>query len=174
METTNTASKRERALAVGRERALKALALEQEQALAVFHHAAEEIRFYRKQQWQVTNYTLLTYGALVGAPELIGGSKDAANSLYVAANWVGVVVALLACLGAHLVLLSLDRSQEKELTRMRVAREEKLPVVQDIHARVPFRPGGGNPGRPGRLIWLLGAVLLIGALLVSVINYSRV
>jgi hypothetical protein len=143
-----------------------------EQALAVFHPAAEEIRFFMKQQWQVTNYALLTYGALVAAPELIGGSKDVANSLYVAANWVGVVVAWLALIGAVWVLLSLDRSQEKELFRMAVARW-KLPMVHEIHARFRFR-AGTRGYRPGRLILLLGLVLLMGALLVSGINYSRV
>ena len=43
----------------------------QEQALAVFSHAAEEIRFFKGQQWNVTNYTLAAYAALVATASLV-------------------------------------------------------------------------------------------------------
>jgi hypothetical protein len=149
-----------------RERTVDTTDSKREQALAVFHHAAEEIRFFKKQQWLVTNYTVLTYTVLVAAPEAVGGSKDAANSFFVFANWAGVAGALVACIAAIWVLLSLDRSHQKELDRMNKARVGKLPVVQDIH--------GTRSNRPGRHVVLLGLVLLIGALLVLLINYSRV
>ena len=38
----------------------------EEQALAAFNHAAEELRFFKVQQWHVTNYALLAYVALAG------------------------------------------------------------------------------------------------------------
>jgi hypothetical protein len=190
MDAPNTASKHERALAVTRERALQASALEQEQALAVFHHAAEEIRFFKKQQWLVTNYTMLTYAALVAAPEAVGGSKDPTNSLYVFANVLGIAGALLALIAAIGVLGSLDGSHKKELDRMDTVRKEKLHVVRDNHDQFPpmawwrwwwrrERPRSQSSEaarnkRPGRLVVLLAAVLAIGATIVVLINYSRV
>jgi hypothetical protein len=36
----------------------------EEQALAIFNQAAEQMRFERSLQWQITNYAVLAYAAL--------------------------------------------------------------------------------------------------------------
>ena len=56
----------------------------EEQALAAFNHAAEELRFFKGQQWHVTNYALLAYVALAGAPEWMGETWKASANLYCA------------------------------------------------------------------------------------------
>jgi hypothetical protein len=204
MDIPNTASQKKPALApdpaaLEQEQALA----EQNQALAVFHHAAEEVRFFKKQQWLVTNYTVLTYAALVAAPEAVGGSKDPTNSLYVFVNWLGIAGALWAFIAAIGVLGSLDGAHQKELERMDAVRKEKLHVVGDIHYRFPpmswwrlwwpfgrrhehggqrapearcqaQRAEAARSKHPGKLVVLLAVVLLIGAVMVLVIDYSRV
>jgi hypothetical protein len=146
--------------------------LKQQEGLAVFHHAAEEIRFFKRQQWLVTNYALAAYAVLVAAPELLGDPQDVAAWLYAAANWTCAAVVVIAAIGAWYVLCSLDQSHDKELNRMDAARWN-LPLVQEIHARFMFKPGIRSP-RPGRLMWLLGAVLASGAFLAFSISYLRI
>jgi hypothetical protein len=127
---------------------------EQEQALAVFNHAAEEIRFFKRQQWLVTNYALLAYGALAAVPPLIGDCEDVANWICdVASLGCAFVGVPLVAIGAGVALWSLGKSQEKERRRMDRARG-RLPVVAADHANGPV---------DGRLIsrvtWVLWAAL---------------
>jgi len=42
---------------------------EQEQALAAFEHAADELRFFKGQQWAVSNYALILQAALASIPQ---------------------------------------------------------------------------------------------------------
>jgi hypothetical protein len=134
----------------------------EQQALAVFNHAAQEIRFFKDQQWRVTNYALLAYGALVAAPELIDGSKDLAN-------WGCAGIAVLAAAAAGVVLWKLDKAHKKERDRMDEVRLD-LPLVKKIHDKFPS--GDGNR-RTGRLVWAFSIALGIGLLLAIAINVSR-
>ena len=130
----------------------------QEQALAVFNHAAQEIRFFKGQQWLVTNYALITYGALAATPQLIDDTclKAVASALCAA------VVALPAG-AAGWVLYSLDEALDKERRRMDKARC-KLPMVAKLHA---------NGRVDGSVIWILRGAVVVGALLAIGINISR-
>jgi Flp pilus assembly protein TadB len=120
------------------------------QALAVFNHAGQEIRFYRGQQWQVTHYALLACAALAAAPQLIVDCRDVPNCACIVANVVAIVFVALAAIGAWWVVRSLGKSHEKELKRMEAA-SKKLPVVREIHDE--FSSGGagrrGPAGFPG-------------------------
>jgi hypothetical protein len=131
---------------------------EEGQALAIFNHAAEEIRFFKGQQWRVTNYTLLAYGALVAAPQLF---EDLCWKAVVGgACFVAVFV---AGGSAVLVLYSLNVALKKERDRMKAARW-KLPLVQELHDR--FKP------RYRRLVTsVLWVAVGIGFLLAIVITY---
>ena len=44
---------------------------EEQQALAAFNHAAEELRFFKGQQWHVANYALLAYAAVVATQRVV-------------------------------------------------------------------------------------------------------
>ena len=140
------------------------------QALAVLNHAALEIRFFKDQQWRVTNYALLAYGALVAAPGLIGdGRKDVADCSYVVANWLFAAIAVAAAVLAAVVLWRLDKAHKKERDRMDEVRFD-LPLVKRIHDKFP---SGRVERRTGRLVWIFSIALSIGVLLAIWINVSR-
>jgi hypothetical protein len=43
----------------------------QNELIALQNLAANDIRFYKEQQWKVCNYALLIYGAIIAIPKLI-------------------------------------------------------------------------------------------------------
>jgi hypothetical protein len=42
----------------------------------VYQDAVENLRFFKQQQWTVTNYAFLTYAALIALAQLTEASKD--------------------------------------------------------------------------------------------------
>jgi hypothetical protein len=131
----------------------------EQQALAAFNHAAEELRFFKGQQWHVTNYVLLAYVALATAPDGMGAWKASA-SLYCAV--AVIVTALLAC-G---VLVTLEVALNKERNRLKEVRP-KLPLIKEIHKNSPAK------FRSVAIVVLLIAVVG-GAVLACFINLSRI
>ena len=130
----------------------------------MFTHAGEEIRFFKSQQWHVTNYALLAYVALAAAPLWMPTWKSLASF------FCAVLVAAAAAL-ALLVLRSLDAALQKERHRMREARC-KLPVAAAIHTK--FGPVNSKiVTRALQAAVLLGAALAISIDLVR-IPWSRV
>jgi hypothetical protein len=147
---------------------------QRKQALETFKHAAQEIRFYISQKWQVTNYALVAYGALVAAPALIVDCKDAASAVLCVKVNVGCAVLVFGAAAlAYGTLSSLQKSHATELKRLVEARDELL-LVKKIHEQSEFKPGAARATHPGRTIWVLWAALAIGALLAIGINISRV
>jgi hypothetical protein len=112
---------------------------EPDQALAVFSHAAEEIRFFKKQQWLVTSYALTGFFALAIAPEWLAHCKEIETQFCIGVNLGCALVVLVTTMFALWVLGSLEESHRKELNRMNAARK-RLPVIGDIHTRFRFRP----------------------------------
>jgi len=105
---------------------------EKEQALAAFSHAADELRFFKSQQWSVANYVLLAQAATVTVPGLLERA-GAATTFESVARFAGVLVALVALRYGWKLLRWLDRSIRKERDRMYEARR-KLPTLHAIHA----------------------------------------
>lgn len=123
---------------------------EEEQALTVFNHAGEEIRFFKNQQWNVTNYALAAYGAVVATQQLLDDTYPKAVT-----SWICSIVVLVTALAAGVVLWRLNKAHDKERTRMNKARC-KLPVVTALHA----------DGRvDGSVIYGLAGALVFGLLL---------
>lgn len=96
----------------------------EEQALTTFQNAAEELRFFKGQQWRVADYALLAYAALVTTPSLV---QSCAVSLF-----AGVLVPVVT-LAALTVLWSLEEALAKERGRLFTAREKHLPLIKEIH-----------------------------------------
>jgi hypothetical protein len=112
---------------------------EQEQALAVFHRAAEEIRFFKTQQWLVTSYALTAFFALALAPNYIADCEKVQSCFCVLVHRACAALVLLTAILALFVLGSLEESHRKELNRMNAARQ-RLRVIGDIHTKFRFRP----------------------------------
>jgi hypothetical protein len=102
------------------------LTADQEQAVVAFDHAAEELRFFKSQQWSVANYSLLAQAALVTAPALI--PHDGGTSARILSAMVSFVVASAAIWLLH----SLDLGIDKERRRMEAA-HQLLPALWKIH-----------------------------------------
>ena len=97
---------------------------EEQQALAAFNHAADELRFFKGQQWHVANYALLAYAAVVAAQRLVE------NPFMTRFAEVLVVAVLLVALVA---LWSLEDALAKERGRLFRVRKRHLPLIEQIH-----------------------------------------
>lgn len=152
-----------------------------EEAMAVFSHAAEEIRFFKGQQWSATNYALTAYAALALAPHWVEGAtwwKASVSLGCFAFVWA-------AFCWAWSILESLAEARKKERRRMDKARL-KLPLVAAMHNREPRRRAAQRrfSMRPVSRwfhqrtqddpIVVLRAALVLGAMLASMINLSRI
>ena len=104
--------------------------------LAVFSHAAEEIRFFKKQQWLVTSYALTAFFALALAPQYIGACEKVEIWSCVLVNFLCAIVVLVTAIAALIVLWSLDEAHQKELNRMNAARQ-RLLAIRNIHTAFP-------------------------------------
>jgi hypothetical protein len=143
--------------------------LNQEQALAVFNQAAEQMRFYRSHQWQITYYAVIAYAALATAPRLVRRGA-----------WRGPVsgVALLLVIGAAWQAgRTLWYSEDLRLTeqaRQVAARKQHLSLIDGIYENYQpterwERPlSVWMPPRP-RFPWGLVAAVALGAALAIMI-----
>ena len=86
-----------------------------------FNHAAEEIRFFKSQQWSMTNYSLAAQAALVAS----GGALRAATYALMA---LSIVLGFLSLS----LLFSAEAGIYKERARMSRARDQ-LPELKAIH-----------------------------------------
>jgi hypothetical protein len=172
---------------------------EQEQALATFVHAGEEMRSLRNHEWQITYYAVITYAALAAAPLLVNG-----HSLRALLNLFAFVLVWLVALQAGRMLWYIRDQWSAEGARL----EEALKHLRLMGEILKYRPKkrserpwwvsfgrrdreqaplpGGSPDRPGAgegsqgtasgsaVSTSLGLVVMIGAALASVIILSRI
>jgi hypothetical protein len=85
--------------------------------LELHRMAVNDIAFFKQQQWRVTNYSLLLYGAIVATPKLIGNVLSRIE-------YSALLVASLAVLIAGILLLQdLEKSLEKGRNRLPAVRK---------------------------------------------------
>jgi hypothetical protein len=149
--------------------------LKQEQALAIFNQAREEMRFYRNLEWQITYYTVLAYAALVVAP--LGVPRGRWRNRV---SWFAILLVVLAALQAARTLYYSNDIRVTEHARLiEITKIEHLPLIQGIYAKLrpteplhrdswvrifqwPFDLLGGDGPRPRFPRGLL-AVVVLGA-----------
>jgi hypothetical protein len=160
--------------------------LKQDQALAIFNRATEEMRFYRNHQWQITYYTVLAYAALVVAP--LGVPVGRWRNWV---SWFSFFLVLLAAVQAGRTLYySNDIQVTEHLRLIEVTKKEHLPLIHGIYAKLQptdplYRPGpvrilqrafdllGGSDPRPRFPRGLL-LVVVMGAAFASLVILSRI
>jgi hypothetical protein len=81
-----------------------------------YQSALEDIRFFKKQQWIVTNYTILIYGAIIAVSRV---AKSAGN------EWLTYATGIIALLSL-LLIIQLQCSTQKARNR-RDAVKERIP-----------------------------------------------
>jgi hypothetical protein len=130
----------------------------EQQALATFSHAAEERRFLREHQWQITNYVLIAYAALTAAPEWLDPDScwRSLTSLF------AIVLMSLAGVQGWRVMLNERRHLNRERERLDAA-QNRLPLIGEI-------PVTGHPPRNRGLF----AAVFLGWVFGSLINLSRI
>lgn len=99
-----------------------------EEAAIAFKHAADEIRFFKGQQWSITNYALALQAGIVGTVKLIE------PPLRFCWSDVAAMLAVVLMLAAVWLLIALEAAICKERDRMVNARD-RLPVLKTIHER---------------------------------------
>jgi len=81
-----------------------------------YQSALEDIRFFKRQQWIVTNYTVLIYGAIIAVSRVV---KSAGNEWF---TYITGIIALLSLL----LIIQLQCSTQKARNRKN-AIEERIP-----------------------------------------------
>ena len=81
-----------------------------------YQSALEDIRFFKRQQWIVTNYTVLIYGAIIAVSRVI---KSAGNEWF---TYITGIIALLSLL----LIIQLQSSTQKARNR-KDAVKERIP-----------------------------------------------
>jgi len=81
-----------------------------------YQSALEDIRFFKRQQWIVTNYTVLIYGAIIAVSRIV---KSAGNEWF---TYIAGIVALLSLL----LIIQLQCSTQKARNRKNAV-QEKIP-----------------------------------------------
>jgi len=81
-----------------------------------YQSALEDIRFFKRQQWIVTNYTVLIYGAIIAVSRVV---KSAGNEWF---TYITGIIALLSLL----LIIQLQCSTQKARNRKN-AIEEMIP-----------------------------------------------
>jgi hypothetical protein len=156
----------------------------EDQALTTFNHAAEEMRSLRDHQWLITNYAVIAYAALVGAPKLVPhGSWRFSVSL------LAIVLVVTVAFQAWRTLEYSTEIRVLEHARLKEAIEQHLPVVREIHQKHPPKQRAERPPWVWMPQWLLAyffgeddfprfpwgllVVVLLGAVFATVIIISR-
>ena len=121
--------------------------------MAVFSHAAEEIRFFKKQQWLVTSYALTAFFALALAPQYIGACEKVEIWSCVLVNFLCAIVVLVTAIAALIVLWSLDEAHQKELNRMNAGGEAAGDPEHSYRVSVRTRLADG-PSDPVHSSWV--------------------
>ena len=78
-----------------------------------YQSALEDIRFFKRQQWIVTNYTVLIYGAIIAVSRIV---KSAGNHWF---TYIAGIVALLSLL----LIIQLQCSTQKARNRKNAVQE---------------------------------------------------
>jgi hypothetical protein len=135
-----------------------------EQALVVYRAMHEQISFLKKQQWTITNYLLLVYGAAYAIKKEV-----ASSSLWWVLEWVLVGGVAVACLYGLCALMIVQ--WDLKCARMRVSKVDEgiFGITERAHLQIkpekhPFRRGLFFTGALG-LVLVFGAVVVISYLI---------
>jgi hypothetical protein len=89
-----------------------------------YQSALEDIRFFKKQQWMVTNYTVLIYGAVIAVSKISGSSLN---------KWGSFILGVAGLLSL-LLIVQLQCSTNKARNRKNAVKSE----ISDNLAKLLF------------------------------------
>ncbi len=124
----------------------------EEELRLLYELTAQDLAFFKQQQWAVTNYVLLLFGAFFGVSQI--------NALKVGTweRFVLCVVATGLAVAGIVLIYKLEQSV--------MARRDRLKNVRRTFTRAFCLKWKSERKAPdsSAVAWLLGAVMLVGAL----------
>jgi len=125
-----------------------------------YQSALEDIRFFKGQQWTVTNYTLLIYGAIIAVSTTV---KSAQKEWF---TYIAGIVALLSLL----LIIQLQCSTQKARNRKNAV-QERIP--KDLTNLLFGEPAGGCTEFLDQYsVVCLLAIVIIGGSILTVLVLS--
>lgn len=91
---------------------------------ALYQACVTDLSFFKAQQWSITNYTLIAYGALFAATEVIRNNEC----------WIKVAFAILAIsvgISDTFLILSLRKAIMVRQARLAIIREKLTPIFRE-------------------------------------------
>jgi hypothetical protein len=126
------------------------------EVLALHGVAVGDIAFFKSQQWHVTNYALLLYGAVVALSRLLGSPSPLEFLV------LGLLAAATFVVGC-VVILQLEASIKKGRDRLSALRVHMSDVAMEAWAAGEERVESYREGKDkSTLRWLFHSVLAIG------------
>lgn len=116
--------------------------------LALLQAIRSNMEFYMRQQWAVTNYTFLLYGAIIGLFNL----KIVASKTGCLEKILAFAISTLMCVAAVFLIRRLHDSLQAS-REMVVDIYDKIPVLKDIVSKSPQKTS---------LTWLFIVLVIIG------------
>ncbi len=120
----------------------------------------EVIEFSKKQQWSITNYLILIYGAIFGIGKFFSGPTVAEKIVFTA-----LTLLALGCAAALLVQIQSDMGRARE----RLEEISKHWFTADNRERLGLKPYA-NPALRG--VWFLIALIGVGLVGAALVIYS--
>jgi len=92
-----------------------------------YQSVLEDIRFFKRQQWIVTNYTLLIYGAVIAVSRVVGSSRN---------EWLAYILGIVGLLSL-LLIAKLQCSTNRARDRKNAIRNR---ILEDLTALLFGQP----------------------------------
>jgi len=119
-----------------------------------YQSALEDIRFFKRQQWIVTNYTVLIYGAIIAVSRVV---KSAGNEWF---TYITGIIALLSLL----LIIQIQRSTQKARNRKNAVKERIPKDITNLLFGEPASQGAEFLDQYS-VVGLLAIVIIGGSIL---------
>ena len=93
-----------------------------EEVRFVYQMALEDIRFFKRQQWVVTNYTILVYGAIIGVAKYLGMANNECLAYII---WIMATI-------SFLIVLQIQCSMQN-VRKLKAETMEKIPIIDKFY-----------------------------------------
>jgi hypothetical protein len=133
--------------------------LEHEELLVLFQVTAQDISFFKSQQWTLTNYTLVAFAAIVGIPKFIGVSLSCFYQIFLS------IVAVVLATSSLWIMFRLKKSIDE--------RRDRLNRIYDKLSYVFLEALGNKQKVSTNEMFIFLCVFILCGLVVSIFLLSR-
>jgi len=127
-----------------------------EELRLLYQVTVSDLASYKRQQWQVTNYGLLLYAAIISIQKLLG-------NIFPWEVFALIIAAIAICASSSLILIKLDKSIKglrRGLTELRRHFTNEFRIAWE--AGRPELNSSDDPDRKLDYTWFFCLILIIG------------